>query len=750
MSDFGVIRNYYSQMPEKIEQARHVLKRSMTLTEKILFSHLVKIDSEPKRTKSYVELQPDRVAMQDATAQMALLQFALTGRSEVAVPSTVHCDHLIQARVGKDKDLEYANEISSEVFSFLKSASAKYGLGFWKPGAGIIHQVVLENYAFPGGMMIGTDSHTPNAGGLGMVAIGVGGADAMEVMAGLPFTIKWPGIIGVHLTGELSGWASAKDVILKVCEELTVKGGTGHIVEYFGPGASTISSTGKGTICNMGAEVGATTSLFPYDSSMDDYLRATNRSEVADMAKDFSEYLVPDAEVESNPAQYYDRIIEINLSELVPAIVGPHTPDLARPVSDLGDEAREKGWPVDIQAALIGSCTNSSYEDMERASSIALQAKNAGLKSKVQFMVTPGSDTIDKTIRRDGQMQIFDDIGGTVLANACGPCIGQWKRDDIASGDVNSIVSSYNRNFSGRNDGNHQTLSFLTSPEIVTAMAIAGSLDFNPITDKLIAEDGSEFLLEPPEGDELPENGFEFNLEGFIPPPEELGLVDLEVSLESRRLQLLEPFIATTKTDLEDLPILVKVKGKCTTDHISPAGIWLQFRGHLDNISDNCYIGAHNSFTEEQGTAINVLDGNKGKIPKVARNYYENKQPWAVIADVNYGEGSSREHAAMSPRFLGCKVVIARSMARIAETNLKKQGVLPLIFAEESSWDLLRVDDRLTIKGTDELGPNSQITVEAKHSDGTMDSFVCNHSMDELQVEWFKSGSALNYLRSQN
>ena len=750
MSDFGVIRNYYSQMPEKIKQARHVLKRSMTLTEKILFSHLVKIDNEPKRTKSYVELQPDRVAMQDATAQMALLQFALTGRSEVVVPSTVHCDHLIQARVGKEKDLEYANEISSEVFSFLKSASAKYGLGFWKPGAGIIHQVVLENYAFPGGMMIGTDSHTPNAGGLGMVAIGVGGADAMEVMAGLPFTIKWPGIIGVHLTGELSGWASAKDVILKVCEELTVKGGTGHIVEYFGPGASTISSTGKGTICNMGAEVGATTSLFPYDSSMDGYLRATNRADVADLAKDFSEYLVPDAEVETNPAQYYDRIIEINLSELIPAIVGPHTPDLARPVSDLGDEAREKGWPIDIQAALIGSCTNSSYEDMERASSIALQAKNAGLKSKVQFMVTPGSDTIDNTIRRDGQMQIFDDIGGTVLANACGPCIGQWKRDDIKSGEVNSIVSSYNRNFSGRNDGNHQTLSFLTSPEIVTAMAIAGSLDFNPVTDKLVAEDGSEFLFKPPEGNELPENGFEFNLEGFIPPPEVLGSVDLDVSLESRRLQLLEPFVATTKKDLEDLPILVKVKGKCTTDHISPAGIWLQFRGHLDNISDNCYIGAHNSFTEEQGTAINQLDGNKGKIPKVARSYYENKQPWAVIADVNYGEGSSREHAAMSPRFLGCKVVIARSMARIAETNLKKQGVLPLIFADESSWDLLRVDDRLSIKGTDELGPNSQIIVEAKHSDGTMDTFVCNHSMDELQVEWFNSGSALNYLRSRN
>ena len=750
MLDLTQIEKLYAEMSEKHDLARQKLGRSLTLTEKILFSHLISIDKEPKRTKSYVELQPDRVAMQDATAQMALLQFALAGREEVAVPSTVHCDHLIKARTGRDADLAYANEVSSEVFNFLKSASAKYGLGFWEPGAGIIHQVVLENYAFPGGMMIGTDSHTPNAGGLGMVAIGVGGADAMEVMAGLPFTIRWPGIIGVHLTGELSGWASAKDVILKVCEELTVKGGTGHIVEYFGPGASSISSTGKGTICNMGAEVGATTSLFPYDNTMDAYLRATNRSEIADLAKTNAEYLVPDSDVEQNPGKYYDKIIEINLSELVPAIVGPHTPDLARPVSDLGDEAREKGWPTNIQAALIGSCTNSSYEDMERASSIALQAKNAGLKSKVQFMVTPGSDTIDKTIRRDGQMQIFDDIGGTVLANACGPCIGQWQRDDIQSGEVNSIVSSYNRNFSGRNDGNHQTLSFLTSPEIVTAMAIAGTLDFNPIEDKLVTADGKEFFFEPPVGDQLPENGFEFNLAGFTPPNSDSTSVDLEVTPGSRRLQLLEPFVATTKKDLEDLPILVKVKGKCTTDHISPAGIWLQFRGHLDNISDNCYIGAHNSFTEEQGTAINQLDGTKGKLPKVARNYHENGQGWAVIADVNYGEGSSREHAAMSPRFLGCKVVIARSMARIAETNLKKQGVLPLTFEDESSWDLLRVDDRLTIKGTDELGPNSKVTVEAKHSDGTMDSFVCNHSMDELQVEWFKAGSALNYLRSKN
>ena len=748
MLDLSQIENLYAEMSKKHDLARQNLGRSLTLSEKILFGHLLNLDKVPKRGKSYVELQPDRVAMQDATAQMALLQFALTGRSEVAVPSTVHCDHLIQARVGRDSDLADANKESSEVFSFLKSASAKYGAGFWEPGAGIIHQVVLENYAFPGGLMIGTDSHTPNAGGLGMVAIGVGGADAMEVMAGLPFTIRWPGVIGVHLTGKLSGWSSPKDVILKVCEELTVKGGTSHIVEYFGPGASSISCTGKGTICNMGAEVGATTSLFPYDDSMARYLDATGRSGVSELANEHSSLLVADPEVLENPENFYDRIIEINLSELEPMIVGPHTPDLARSVSDLGQEAKNKGWPTDIQAALIGSCTNSSYEDMERAASVARQAKEAGIKSKVQFMVTPGSDTIDQTIRRDGQMQLLDDIGGTVLANACGPCIGQWKREDVSKGDVNSIVSSYNRNFSGRNDGNHQTLSFLTSPEIVTAMALAGSLDFNPQKDKLVAADGTEFSLKPPTGSELPANGFESSLVGFVPPLE--GNIDLDVSPTSRRLQLLEPFEAITKEDLTDIPLLVKVKGKCTTDHISPAGIWLQFRGHLDNISDNCYIGANNSFTEEQGTAINQLDGSKGKLPKVARKYYENGQGWAVVADVNYGEGSSREHAAMSPRFLGCKVVIARSMARIAETNLKKQGVLPLTFADESSWNLLRVDDRLTIKGTDELGPNSEVTVEAKHSDGTMDTFVCNHSMDDLQVEWFKSGSALNYLRSKN
>ena len=748
MLDLDQIATLYHGMAERHQVARKLLGRPLTLAEKILFGHLLNLKEKPRRGRSYVELQPDRVAMQDATAQMALLQFALTGRAKVAVPSTVHCDHLIQARVGRDSDLADANQESSEVFSFLKSASAKYGAGFWEPGAGIIHQVVLENYAFPGGLMIGTDSHTPNAGGLGMVAIGVGGADAMEVMAGLPFTIRWPGLIGVHLTGELSGWASPKDVILRVCEELTVKGGTSHIVEYFGSGTSSISCTGKGTICNMGAEVGATTSLFPFDDSMSRYLDATGRSGVSELANGHSSLFIADPEVFDNPEKFYDRIIEINLSELEPMIVGPHTPDLARSVSDLGQEAKDKGWPLDIKAALIGSCTNSSYEDMERAASIARQAKSAGIKSKVQFMVTPGSDTIDQTIRRDGQMQLLNDIGGTVLANACGPCIGQWKREDITEGEVNSIISSYNRNFSGRNDGNHQTLSFLTSPEVVTAMALAGTLDFNPQKDKLTAADGTEFSLEPPTGSELPAKGFESSLAGFVPPSEDP--VDLKISSSSRRLQLLEPFQATTEDDLIDLPILVKVKGKCTTDHISPAGIWLQFRGHLDNISDNCYIGTHNSFTEEQGTAINQLDGTKGKLPKVARNYHENGQGWAVIADVNYGEGSSREHAAMSPRFLGCKVVIARSMARIAETNLKKQGVLALTFDDESSWELLRVDDRLSIKGIRNLGPNSKITVEAKHSDGSADSFVCNHSMDDSQVEWFKAGSALNYLRSNS
>ena len=744
-----LVSNVYLKLKENIAKFRNVVDRPLTLTEKILSGHFNEInDKNFSGGKDYVFLKPDRVALQDVTGQMVMLQFMQAELNQTSLPTTVHCDHLIRAEVQGDVDMKVSLDENSEVFKFLQSACAKYGCGFWKPGAGIIHQVVLENYAFPGGLMIGTDSHTPNAGGLGMVAIGVGGADAMEVMAGLPFTIRWPGVIGVHLTGKLSGWSSPKDVILKVCEELTVKGGTSHIVEYFGPGASSISCTGKGTICNMGAEVGATTSLFPYDDSMARYLDATGRSGVSELANEHSSLLVADPEVLENPESFYDRIIEINLSELEPMIVGPHTPDLARSVSDLGQEAKNKGWPTDIQAALIGSCTNSSYEDMERAASVARQAKEAGIKSKVQFMVTPGSDTIDQTIRRDGQMQLLDDIGGTVLANACGPCIGQWKREDVSKGDVNSIVSSYNRNFSGRNDGNHQTLSFLTSPEIVTAMALAGSLDFNPQKDKLVAADGTEFSLKPPTGSELPANGFESSLVGFVPPLE--GNIDLDVSPTSRRLQLLEPFEAITKEDLTDIPLLVKVKGKCTTDHISPAGIWLQFRGHLDNISDNCYIGAHNSFTEEQGTAINQLDGSKGKLPKVARKYYENGQGWAVVADVNYGEGSSREHAAMSPRFLGCKVVIARSMARIAETNLKKQGVLPLTFADESSWNLLRVDDRLTIKGTDELGPNSEVTVEAKHSDGTMDTFVCNHSMDDLQVEWFKSGSALNYLRSKN
>ena len=749
MSDFGVIRNYYSQMPGKIEQARKILGRPITLTEKILFSHLVEIKEEPKRTKSYVELQPDRVAMQDATAQMALLQFALTGRSEVAVPSTVHCDHLIQARVGKDKDLEYANEVSSEVFSFLKSASAKYGLGFWKPGAGIIHQVVLENYAFPGGMMIGTDSHTPNAGGLGMVAIGVGGADAMEVMAGLPFTIKWPGIIGVHLTGELSGWASAKDVILKVCEELTVKGGTGHIVEYFGPGASTISSTGKGTICNMGAEVGATTSLFPYDSSMDDYLRATNRSEVADMAKDFSEYLVPDAEVESNPAQYYDRIIEINLSELVPAIVGPHTPDLARPVSELGNEARENGWPTDIQAALIGSCTNSSYEDLSRAASIARQANDKNITVKSDFTITPGSEQVRFTVERDGILDDFSKIGGTVLANACGPCIGQWDRDGAEKNEKNSIITSFNRNFAKRADGNPNTHGFVASPEIVTAMSIAGSLEFNPLKDGIINDNGEEVFLDEPDGTELPAKGFDVEDNGFLDPSDFVSEnVKIEISKDSKRLQLLEPFAKWDGKNFLEMKLLIKAKGKCTTDHISMAGPWLFYRGHLDNISNNLLTGATNFFNGEINSIKNQINDKYEEVPSVARHYKSAGIKSIVVGDENYGEGSSREHAAMEPRHLGVAVVLVKSFARIHETNLKKQGVLALTFKDKSDYDKIREDDTLNLIDLDGFSVGRGLILELIHSDSSSESIECDHTFNEAQIEWFKAGSALNLIRT--
>jgi len=752
MTDLTAIETLYNSLDASHARLRERFGRPLTLAEKILGSHLADPGGElPERGKSYSDLAPDRVAMQDATAQMALLQFAMTGRERVSVPSTVHCDHLIRARIGRDEDLGVAKSENAEVYAFLKSAAARYGAGFWEPGSGIIHQVVLENYAFPGGLMIGTDSHTPNAGGLGMVAIGVGGADAMEVMAGLPFTVRWPKLIGVHLKGRLDGWSSPKDVILKVCEILTVKGGTGAIVEYFGEGTASISATGKGTICNMGAELGATTSLFPFDERMADYLVATGRDELAALARQHASALVADPEVAADPGKHYDQVIEIDLSVLPPMVVGPHTPDLARPLSELGAEAEKEGWPAELKAALIGSCTNSSYEDMDRAASLAAQAGKLGLKVKTPLMVTPGSNTIDTTIRRDGQMKLLTDIGGTVLANACGPCIGQWQRDDIEKGDVNSILTSYNRNFSGRNDGNHQTLAFISSPEVVVALALAGRLDFDPRRDALTAPDGSEVKLSPPTGKDLPDNGLQTSLEGYVDPPAIGTDVDLAIAPDSERLQLLEPFVAITPEQLQDLPVLLKVKGKCTTDHISAAGPWLRYRGHLQNISDNAYIGATNAYTGEVGKGTNVLTGESGvALPELGKAYRAAGLGWAVIGDANYGEGSSREHAAMSPRWLGARVVVVRSFARIAETNLKKQGALPLVFKDPAAWELIREDDRLSFGGVDMLAPGCTVTVTVQHSDGSSDTFECAHSFSDLQVKWFRAGSALNYLREQN
>jgi aconitate hydratase len=744
------IESLYETLADAHASFRKRLGRPLTLAEKVLLSHLSEPDGPlPERGRTYADLQPDRVAMQDATAQMALLQFGMAGRPQVAVPSTVHCDHLITARTGRDADLRAANEQNAEVYAFLKSASARYGIGFWEPGSGIIHQVVLENYAFPGGLMIGTDSHTPNAGGLGVVAIGVGGADAMEVMAGLPFNVKWPKLIGVRLTGSLDGWTSPKDVILEVCRILTVKGGTGAIVEYFGPGADSISCTGKGTICNMGAEHGATTSLFPFDEAMARYLAATGRGAWAELARRHRRELRADPEVEAQPEKFFDRVIEVDLSALPPILVGPHTPDLARPLDAVTAEARKNDWPVQLTAGLIGSCTNSSYEDMARAASVARQAKALGLKARVPFLVTPGSHTVDLTIRRDGQMQALADIGATVLANACGPCIGQWKRDDIQPGQVNSIVTSYNRNFTGRNDGNPQTLAFIASPEVVTAMALAGRLDFDPRRDTLAGADGRQVRLAPPAGDELPAAGMQTSLQGFVAPPADGGRVRLDVAEGSERLQLLQPFAPITPAQLADLPVLLKVRGKCTTDHVSPAGQWLRFRGHLERISDNCYTGAANAFTEAPGTARNVFTGAVEPVPEVAKDYRRRGTGWVVVADVNYGEGSSREHAAMSPRFLGGRAILARSFARIAETNLKKQGLLPLVFRDPAAWELVRDGDRLTLQGVDALAPGSVVRVTARHADGTSHAFECTHTLNELQVAWFRAGSALNYLREQ-
>tara|TARA_B100001248_G_scaffold262701_1_gene261164 strand:+ start:418 stop:3045 length:2628 start_codon:yes stop_codon:yes gene_type:complete len=742
-----MVKSVYANTRKNLDIIRKRLKRPLTLAEKILYGHL----REPKtqdltRGKSFLMLQPDRVAMQDATAQMALLQFMLAGKEEAAVPSTVHCDHLIRANAGEEIDMQIAMSENKEVFDFLESVSSRYGIGFWKPGAGIIHQVVLENYAFPGGLMIGTDSHTPNAGGLGMCAVGVGGADAADVMSGLAWEVKNPKLIGVHLKGELSGWASPKDVILKLCDILTVKGGTNCIVEYFGEGTESLSCTGKGTICNMGAELGATCSVFPYDHRMGDYLKATKRKDLAEIANANMDLVTADAEVLENPETYYDQIIEIDLSGLEPHLVGPHTPDLAHKISDMGDDAKENGWDTHLSAALIGSCTNSSYEDIGRAADLVEQAKSKGLKMKTPFYVTPGSMQIHKTIERDGQMQSFKDVGAVVLANACGPCIGQWKRDDIEKGDVNTIVTSFNRNFRGRNDANPETLGFIGGPELVTALGFAGELDFNPMTDSIPLEDGGEFRFQAPKAPEFPENGFIADEQGYVEPKGE-G-VDVKVSPASDRLQLLTPFQPWKGKDLEDLPLLLKAKGKCTTDHISPAGPWLKYRGHLDNISDNMFIGAVNAFTDEIGTVNHPISGDKNQnTSKVARDLKSKGKQWVVVGDDNYGEGSSREHAAMSPRFLGAAAVIVKSFARIHETNLKKQGVLALTFVHPEDYDKVREDDAISIKGLKGFAPGKNMTMVLSHADGSKEEIEVQHSYNKEQIEWFKAGSALNVIR---
>ncbi len=747
-----LVKNAYAKIEQNIEIVRGRLNRPLTYAEKVLFGHLD--DAAGQRLEpgtAYLALRPDRVAMQDATAQMALLQFISSGKDQTAVPSTVHCDHLIQARIGAEKDLATASETNREVYEFLRTACARYGLGFWGPGAGIIHQIVLEHYAFPGGMMIGTDSHTPNAGGLGMFACGVGGADAVDVMAGFAWEVLHPKLVGVHLTGELSGWAAPKDVILKVLDLLTVKGGTNRVVEYFGPGTASLSCTGKATITNMGAELGATTSVFPFDDRMATYLKATGREEQVDLANANRALLQADPEVSDDPSRFFDEVIEINLSELEPHIVGPHTPDLARPVSKMAQDAKDNGYALNLTAALIGSCTNSSYEDMERAASVARQAQAKGVKCKSRLWVTPGSEQVNQTIERDGQAAVFAAVGSTVLSNACGPCIGQWKREDIEEGEENSILTSYNRNFRKRNDGNVGTLGFIGSPEICVAYALAGKLDFNPLTDEIEAEDGTRFKLEPPPpAPEVPKDGFVTNRMGYLDPPDDQSSVSVEVSPTSDRLQLLEPFSAWSGKDYENLPLLLKAKGKCTTDHISAAGPWLRFRGHLDNISDNMYLGAVNYFTDETGGGLNQLTGERGdSFPKIARAYKKDGLRWVVVGDENYGEGSSREHAAMSPRFLGAAAVVARSFARIAETNLKKQGVLPLTFADAADYDKVQETDRVSVTGLASIARGKNLTVVLHHEDGKSEEFEAKHSLNDEQIAWFKAGSALNVLRTK-
>nr|WP_299383989.1 aconitate hydratase [Allomuricauda sp.] len=752
--DIDMIKGVYASMGERIEKARELVGRPLTLAEKILYSHLWEGTPTQKftRGKDYVDFAPDRVACQDATAQMALLQFMHAGKPKVAVPTTVHCDHLIQAKVDAKTDLKRANETSNEVFNFLESVSNKYGIGFWKPGAGIIHQVVLENYAFPGGMMIGTDSHTVNAGGLGMVAIGVGGADAVDVMAGMAWELKFPKLIGVKLKGKLTGWTAPKDVILKVADILTVKGGTGAIIEYFGEGATSMSCTGKGTICNMGAEVGATTSTFGYDESMDRYLRATDRADVADAALEVKEHLTADEGVYDHPEQYFDQVIEIDLNTLEPHLNGPFTPDLATPISKMAEAAKANDWPINVEVGLIGSCTNSSYEDISRAASLAKQVADKNLKTKSKFTITPGSEQVRYTIERDGFIDTFNTIGATVFANACGPCIGMWDRygDKAADGPRNTIVHSFNRNFAKRADGNPNTLAFVGSPELVTAIAIAGRLDFNPVTDKLINEDGEEVMLDEPRGYELPPEGFAVEDAGFIAPMEDGSGVEVVVSPTSERLQLLEPFVPISIDSLQGVKLLIKAFGKCTTDHISMAGPWLRYRGHLDNIANNTLIGAVNAFNKQTNFVKNQLTGEYGAVPDAQRAYKKEGVRTIVVGDHNYGEGSSREHAAMQPRHLGVAAVLVKSFARIHETNLKKQGMLALTFDNENDYDLIQEDDTFNFVDIADFAPGKQLTLEVTHADGSMDTIMANHTYNASQIEWFKEGSALNMIKKEN
>ena len=749
MEMYEALKALYGTFAERHRIGRETYGRPLTLAEKILVAHLDDPQAKPERGVTVADLRPDRVAMQDATAQMAILQFISADKPEVAVPTTVHCDHLIRARIGADADLEVANDENAEVFEFLRSASEKYGIGFWKPGAGIIHQVVLENYAAPGQLIIGTDSHTPNGGGLGMLAVGVGGADAVDAMVGMPWQVLWPKLIGVKLTGKMSGWTSPKDVILKLAGLLTVKGGTGAIIEYFGEGTKTISATGKGTICNMGAELGATTSVFPYDESMVRYLEATDRAKIAELTKQYADELVADPEVHQKPEDYYDQIVEIDLSTLEPHIVGPHTPDLARPVSEMKQAVQDEDYPDQLSSALIGSCTNSSYEDIDRSASIAKQAKAKGLKAATQFMVTPGSEQVRATIARDGQLQTLTDIGGTVLANACGPCIGMWQRDDVEEGARNSILTSYNRNFPRRNDGNPDTLAFIGSPEIVTAIALSGKLSFNPLTDTLTNDAGEEVKLDPPTGEELPDGGFDRGEEGYQAPAADGRGVTVNVAPDSKRLQLLEPFEPWDGKDFTDLRLLLKAQGKCTTDHISPAGPWLRFRGHLDNISDNMFIGAVSAFGHQPGKGKNQLDGTVEGYSEIARAYKAAGLGWIAVGDENYGEGSSREHAAMEPRHLGARAVLVRSFARIHETNLKKQGVLPLTFVDPLDYEKVQEDDRIDILGLTELAPGRNVTVVLRHADGSEDRFEAKHTLTDEQIKWFRAGGALNLIRQR-